>query len=214
MLVVAELKRCVSDDHEVLEKPLRVMFAAVDELNSDAFDVILTAETARSLENNACYTVLKVPSRPIDVHASEIDQSALQSDNKLFDDDPGSEVNETTTITTGETGCGETRSDDGAGLNESLTADPSSPILPTLQTETDSVLTSSKLAALQRADKSLSKCFELAKLQKNGIFVQNNLLYHSYKIAGQKIMQLCVPFCKREQLLSARPCNWVYTLRW
>jgi hypothetical protein len=40
---VADLKRCVSDDHEVLEKPLRVMFAAVDEMNSDAFDVILTA---------------------------------------------------------------------------------------------------------------------------------------------------------------------------
>ena len=61
MLVVADLKRCMPDEFESLEKPTRTIFAAVEQLNSNAFDVILTAETGRTLREIACYTVLKLP---------------------------------------------------------------------------------------------------------------------------------------------------------
>ena len=37
-----------------------------------------------------------------------------------------------------------------------------------------------------------------ARQGKFGFYVEGNLLYHSYKIAGQKVMQLCVPLVKRK----------------
>ena len=49
----------------------------------------------------------------------------------------------------------------------------------------------------QREDPTLTGCWKLAKLNKNGFHIDNGLLFHVESMFGRKIEQLCVPVNRR-----------------
>ncbi len=61
--------------------------------------------------------------------------------------------------------------------------------------------TRQQLIAEQLADDTLKICWTLAAKGKGGFRVQEGLLYHDEMILGQKFSQLCIPKCRRDQVL-------------
>ena len=59
-----------------------------------------------------------------------------------------------------------------------------------------------KMCHEQMEDETLKGCWSLAKRGKSGFIIKNNLLYHTEKILGQSFTQLCLPKCRRAQVLE------------
>ena len=73
--------------------------------------------------------------------------------------------------------------------------------LSSLQTEFDNVGCET-LKHEQRTDPSLSRAFALARDNKAGYFLKNDLLFHKEKLFDREFINLVVPTCRRQQVLS------------
>jgi Integrase zinc binding domain len=54
----------------------------------------------------------------------------------------------------------------------------------------------------QLSDDTLASCWSLAKRNKGGYFVKDDLLYHTEQFIGQVLIQLCVPVQRRKTVLD------------
>jgi len=59
-----------------------------------------------------------------------------------------------------------------------------------------------KLINEQKADESLSGAFELARANKGGYFLKNNLLFHQTTLLGHDVEQLVIPVGRRAEILD------------
>ena len=54
----------------------------------------------------------------------------------------------------------------------------------------------------QQDDVTLANCWALARNNKGGFVISQELLYHNDKVEGQSVCQLCVPECRRDRVLK------------
>jgi len=84
-----------------------------------------------------------------------------------------------------------------------LIKDDANIVSPLPQNLVDPVLSSrDKLADDQRNDESLLGAFKLARENKGGYFLENNLLFHQTKLLGQTVDRLVVPCDRRKSILD------------
>ena len=54
----------------------------------------------------------------------------------------------------------------------------------------------------QQDDVTLAHCWALAREDKGGFVISQEVLYHNDKVEGQSVCQLCVPECRRDRVLK------------
>jgi len=66
----------------------------------------------------------------------------------------------------------------------------------------ESQVARNQLIMEQQTDPSLCQCFSLMERGKGDYYLQNGILLHKEKIAGQDISQLVVPMSRRAKILE------------
>jgi len=59
-----------------------------------------------------------------------------------------------------------------------------------------------QLIKAQHNDPTLASCWDMAKVNKGNYVVDHGILFHYNQVEGQKVCQLCVPECKRDDVLK------------
>jgi len=92
---------------------------------------------------------------------------------------------------------------DGVSDESVMKMDDVSDVLPLPQNMIDSILSGrDKLVQDQLGDESLRGAFKLARENKGGYFLQDNLLFHQTKLLGQTVDRLVVPCDRRKGILD------------
>ena len=58
------------------------------------------------------------------------------------------------------------------------------------------------LVTKQQNDPSLASCWEMAKVNKGNFVIDREMLFHVDKVEGVIVTQLCVPKCRRYEMLQ------------
>jgi transposase InsO family protein len=162
--------------------PIHVWFAVINGLNEEC-GVILTPSVVDLLNEAAHYTVLAAG--PI----SEVRGAGDDPTDAAVHDLPA-------TQTTVEGGPGGDAVEAAAGEGTDFLD------VETLPMENKNVADTDVLRNEQLACPTLEDCWEKAKRQKAGFYVENGLLCHRENLLGHKVKQLVLPECRRKVVLE------------